>query len=188
MPVDSNAVASDVEPHGSTRRAFHLAVVYALGAIIGLAMAIPTLLYLLVPPRTRARSRWIDAGDISQLSPGVPVELSFQENRLDGWRVLTEKKTAWVVREADNKVVAFGPQCTHLACAYHWEMQSGRFVCPCHGSSFSVQGNVITGPAARPLDRYITKIENNRLQIGDLRQSVPAQASLVRGRLSGREA
>ena len=187
MPVEPSPVAGDSDVSGSTRRAFHLAVVYVLGTIIGLAMAIPTLLYLLVPPRTRSRSRWIDAGDISQLSPGIPVELNFQENRLDGWRLLTEKKTAWVVKEADNKVVAFGPQCTHLACAYHWEMQSGRFVCPCHGSSFSVDGKVITGPAARPLDRYATKIENNRLQIGELRQSGAAQASLDRGPRSGRE-
>lgn len=187
MPVDSNEVAGETEPYGSTRRAFHLAVVYVLGALIALALAIPTALYLLIPPRVRSRSRWIDAGDISQLTPGVPVELSFQANRLDGWRVLTEKKTAWVVKEADNKVVAFGPQCTHLACAYHWEMQAGKFVCPCHGSEFAIDGKVITGPAARPLDRYATKIENNRLQIGALHQSGTAEASVTRRAGSGRE-
>jgi Rieske Fe-S protein len=77
------------------------------------------------------------------------------------------------VKEKDNKIVAFGPQCTHLACAYHWEMEAGRFICPCHGSNFSIEGKVIVGPAARPLDRYLTKLVNNRLQIGELRQSNP---------------
>jgi len=168
MPVDYNA-----EVYKSTRRAFHLAVVYVLGGIIALAMAIPTALYLLVPPKARKESGWIDAGDISQLAPGVPVELTFQESRLDGWRLVTEKKIAWVVKEANSKIVAFGPQCTHLACAYHWEMEAGRFICPCHGSNFSLDGKVLAGPAARPLDRYLTKIENNRLQIGELRQSTP---------------
>src|ERR1700691_4304134 len=91
--------AGDAKPYGSTRRAFHLAVVYVLGAVIGLAMAIPTILYLLVPTRPRKESGWIDAGDVSQLAPGIPVALSFQESRLDGWRLLTEKKTAWVVKE-----------------------------------------------------------------------------------------
>jgi menaquinol-cytochrome c reductase iron-sulfur subunit len=167
MPVHS----PEAEIYGSTRRAFHLAVVYVLGGIIALFMAIPTALYLLVPPRPRKESGWIDAGDVSQLVPGVPVELSFQESRLDGWRLETEKKTAWVVKERDNKIVAFGPQCTHLACAYHWEMEAGRFICPCHGSNFSIEGKVLVGPAARPLDRYLTKIQNNRLQIGELRQS-----------------
>jgi Rieske Fe-S protein len=187
LPVDSSEVSGEAEEYGSTRRTFYLSVVYVLGAIITLAMAIPTALYLLIPPRVRSRSNWIDAGDISALMPNVPVELSFQESRLDGWKVLTEKKTAWVVKEANNKIVAFGPQCTHLACAYHWQMDAGKFVCPCHGSSFGVDGTVITGPAARPLDQYLTKIENNRLQIGALRQS-GTQASVIRKRISQPEA
>jgi len=181
MLPDTSAASSDAELYSSTRRAFHLAVVYILGAVIGLAMAIPTVLYLLVPPRVRKESGWIDAGDVSQLTPGVPVALSFQESRLDGWRLMTEKKTAWVVKEPDSRIVAFGPQCTHLACAYHWEMESGKFVCPCHGSVFSIDGKVLEGPAPRPLDRYMTKIENNRLQIGELKQSsAQAAGSVVR--------
>jgi menaquinol-cytochrome c reductase iron-sulfur subunit len=157
---------------GTTRRVFHLAVIYVLGAMITLAMAIPTAIYLLIPPRARKQSDWIDAGDISQLKPGEPVELIFEQDRLDGWKLESEKRTAWVVKEADNKIVAFGPQCTHLACAYHWEGDANKFVCPCHGSEFSMDGKVLAGPAPRPLDRYLTKIENNRLQIGELKQSV----------------
>jgi menaquinol-cytochrome c reductase iron-sulfur subunit len=157
----------------TTRRVFHLAVIYILGGVIALAMAIPTAIYLLIPPRARKPSDWIDAGDISQLKPGEPVELIFEQDRLDGWKLQSEKRTAWVVKEADNKIVAFGPQCTHLACAYHWETDADKFVCPCHGSEFSIQGKVLAGPAPRPLDRYLTKIENNRLQIGELRQSTP---------------
>lgn len=151
------------------RRAFHLAVIYILGALIGLALAIPTLLYLLVQPRNRKESGWVDAGDISQLTPGSPVEMSFQQSRVDGWRVVTEKRTAWVVKEANNQVVAFGPQCTHLGCAYHWEETTNQFECPCHASFFSAEGKVLAGPAPRPLDRYLVKIQNNRLQVGPLR-------------------
>jgi menaquinol-cytochrome c reductase iron-sulfur subunit len=159
------------EAYGPTRRAFHLAVIYVLGAIIGLAMAIPTALYLLIPPKPRGRTGWIDAGDVSQLTPGEPIEVSFQESRLDGWKLSTEKKTAWVVKEPNNKIVAFGPLCTHLACPYHWEATADKFLCPCHGSEFSIEGKVLAGPAPRPLDRYVTKIENNRLQLGELKRS-----------------
>ncbi len=169
IPENNRPLAA--EGYSSTRRAFHLAVIYALGAVIGLAMAIPTAIYLLIPPKVGKPSGFIDAGDVSQLTPGEPVELTFQQSRLDGWKLVTEKKTAWVVKEPDNKVVAFGPQCTHLGCAYHWEASTNKFSCPCHGSDFSIEGNVMAGPAPRPLDRYITKIENNRLQIGDLKQS-----------------
>jgi menaquinol-cytochrome c reductase iron-sulfur subunit len=171
MAEQITASNTGTETYGSTRRAFHLAAIYILGALIGLAMAIPTAFYLLVPPRPRKQSGWIDGGDVSQFTPGSPVELTFQQSRLDGWKLVNEKKTAWVVKEADNKIVAFGPQCTHLACAYHWEASDNKFMCPCHGSLFSIDGKVLDGPAPRPLDRYVTKISNNRLQIGELRQS-----------------
>jgi menaquinol-cytochrome c reductase iron-sulfur subunit len=153
------------------RRVFHLAVIYILGALISVALAIPALIYLLVPPRTRKDSGYVDAGDISQLTPDSPVEMSFQDTRVDGWRVVTEKKTAWVVKTPDNKIIAFGPQCTHLACAYHWDAGVRQFACPCHNSFFSLQGQVLAGPAPRPLDRYVTRIQNNRLQVGALKNS-----------------
>jgi menaquinol-cytochrome c reductase iron-sulfur subunit len=153
------------------RRAFYLAVIYVLGGVISLALAIPTLVYLLLPPKTRKDSGWIDGGDVSQLTPGTPIEISFQQTRVDGWRVVTEKKTAWVVKGNDNKVVAFGPQCTHLGCAYHWDDGVKQFACPCHASFFSTDGKVLAGPAPRPLDQYATKIQNNRLQLGALRPS-----------------
>lgn len=153
------------------RRAFHLVVIYVLGAVIGLALAIPTILYLLLPPRTRRESVWVDAGDISQLAPGTPVEMTFQQSRVDGWRVLTQKRTAWVVKGANNQVVAFGPQCTHLGCAYHWEDSTKQFACPCHASFFSAEGKVLAGPAPRPLDRYAIRVEKNRLLVGPLHPS-----------------
>ncbi len=171
MPNPATSESDVTDVYTTTRRTFHLAAIYILGAIIAVAMAIPTIMYLLIPPRARKRTAWIDAGDISQLKTGEPVELTFQQDRLDGWKVETVKKTAWVVKESNNQIVAFGPQCTHLACAYHWDTPSDKFVCPCHGSEFSIDGKVLAGPAARPLDRYATKIENNRLQLGELKQT-----------------
>jgi menaquinol-cytochrome c reductase iron-sulfur subunit len=171
MPEQTPLIQETFLPESMPRRAFHLAVIYALGTLIGIALAIPTILYLLMPPRTRQKSGWVDAGDISQLTPGTPVEMSFQLSRVDGWRVLTEKRTAWVVKGADNKIVAFGPQCTHLGCAYHWESGAKEFQCPCHNSFFSIQGKVLAGPAPRPLDRYVTQVKDSRLQIGPLKNS-----------------
>jgi menaquinol-cytochrome c reductase iron-sulfur subunit len=171
MSEQTPLIQETFRPESMPRRAFHLAVIYALGALIGIAIAIPTILYLLVPPRSRKQSGFVDAGDISQLTPGTPVEMSFQQSRVDGWRVLTEKRTAWVVKGSDNKIVAFGPQCTHLGCAYHWDPGVKEFECPCHASFFSVQGQVLAGPAPRPLDRYVTQVKDNRLQIGPLKNS-----------------
>jgi menaquinol-cytochrome c reductase iron-sulfur subunit len=95
----------------------------------------------------------------------------FRRNRVDGWKVVSEKGTAWVVKNPDRSVTAFGPQCTHLGCAYHWEESKDEFVCPCHNSVFSLDGKVLSGPAPRSLDRFETRIEGGKLLLGGLRPS-----------------
>src|SRR5438270_10316867 len=116
QPNVSSASNADLD-----RRDFQLLVLYFLSALIAVALAIPTALYLLMPPRLRKPSAYVDAGDISQLPPGVPTEMTFVESGVDGWKAVSQKKTAWVVKQPNNRVVAFGPQCTHLGCAYHYE-------------------------------------------------------------------
>lgn len=133
---------------------------------IGAALAVPAAIYLLFPPRVPKEAQWVDAGDVSGIPVGTPEELSFQRTRVDGWKVTSEKATAWVVRKPDNEVIAFMPQCTHLGCAYHWDDAKHIFICPCHTSAFSIDGKVLAGPAPRPLDRYLVKLEDNKLQIG----------------------
>jgi len=154
-----------------SRRGFFLTAIYGLWALIAAALATPAMVYLFLPPKVRREAEWIDAGDISGLRPKVPVEVVFHRNRVDGWKITSEKQTAWVVSLPDSKIVAFGPQCTHLGCAYHWDDAKAEFLCPCHNSVFSADGAVVSGPAPRPLDRYETKIENGKLLVGELRES-----------------
>lgn len=160
----------------TSRRGFYLTFIYGLWSLIGAALAAPALLYLLLPPKVRRESEWIEAADVTKLPPKVPVEVVFRKNRVDGWKITSEKETAWVVKLADQQTVAFGPQCTHLGCAYHWDEAKGEFLCPCHNSVFAVDGRVISGPAPRPLDRYETRIENGKLLVGQLRQSAGSKA------------
>lgn len=153
------------------RRTFYLTFVYGLSAIMSAVLAIPAALYLLVPSRTKKDDAWVDAGDAGQLKPNEPQEMVFRRNRVDGWRVTSEKTTAWVVQIPKQGVVAFAPQCTHLGCAYHWDDAKKVFVCPCHTSAFSIDGKVLTGPAPRPLDRYALKVDNGRVMIGSIEKS-----------------
>ena len=157
-----------------TRRKFYIAMIYGLWSLIAAALSVPAAIYLLIPPKLRKMPEWAEAGDVSKLEPRVPVEMAFRQNRVDGWKIQSEKTTAWVVKLSDAQnaqVVAYGPQCTHLGCAYHWDDNRNHFLCPCHTSIFSVDGVVVSGPAPRPLDRYETKVENGKLLLGPLRQS-----------------
>ena len=46
---------------------------------------------------------------------------------------------------------AFSAVCTHLGCVVKWKKGRRQFFCPCHGARFDVDGNVMGGPAPRPL-------------------------------------
>jgi len=148
------------------RRNVLVGAIYAMWAAISAAVGLPTLGYLLLPPKLKPQQGWTEIGDVTRLSPGVPVEMMFRRNRTDGWKITSEKNTAWVVRLTGNTILAFGPQCTHLGCAYHWDETRNQFLCPCHNSLFSVDGKVISGPAPRPLDRYATRIQGTHLYVG----------------------
>ena len=155
---------------GTSRRYFFVGAIYGLWALISAALGIPALIYLLFPPKAHKMEEWVEVGDITRLVPDVPVEMTFRKNRVDGWKVTSEKSTAWVVKDASNRVTAFGPQCTHLGCAYHWDDAKSEFLCPCHNSLFRADGKVVSGPAPRPLDRYETKVSGTKLLIGRLNQ------------------
>ena len=156
---------------GINRRVFHLSVIYGLWAVIGAAMSIPAAVYLLFPPRAKKKPEWVDVGDLAQIRVNTPEEVVFRRMRVDGWKVTSEKSTAWVVRTSERDVVAFSPQCTHLGCAYHWDEQNKEFLCPCHTSTFALDGRVLAGPAPRPLDRYNIKVDGSKLWIGDVQKS-----------------
>lgn len=58
-----------------------------------------------------------------------------------------------VHRTPDGEVRALSPRCTHLGCLVRFNDGEGAWECPCHGSRFGTDGEVIQGPATRPLER-----------------------------------
>lgn len=77
----------------------------------------------------------------------------------------------YLVRMDDGGLLAISLQCTHLGCAISWNKDSGEFDCPCHASSFNMEGEVISPPAPRSLDTYPIKIEGGLIKV-DLKNPV----------------
>jgi Rieske Fe-S protein len=48
-------------------------------------------------------------------------------------------------------VFALSAVCTHLGCITRYLSDEKAIACPCHGSRFDLEGNVVHGPAPRPL-------------------------------------
>jgi len=48
--------------------------------------------------------------------------------------------------------VMFSSICPHLGCRFNWDTGQNKFICPCHGSVYSLYGEHLAGPAPRGLD------------------------------------
>lgn len=65
---------------------------------------------------------------------------------------INKEQRVWVVRN-EQGIYALWSRCTHLGCTPNWFGAESRFRCPCHGSNFNLNGDVIAGPAPKPLWR-----------------------------------
>jgi glycine/D-amino acid oxidase-like deaminating enzyme/nitrite reductase/ring-hydroxylating ferredoxin subunit len=54
-------------------------------------------------------------------------------------------------RAADGVVTMVSATCTHMGCTVRWNDAERTWDCPCHGSRFTAQGSIISGPAEKPL-------------------------------------
>lgn len=63
-----------------------------------------------------------------------------------------QKERVWIVR-TDTGIYAFLALCRHLGCTPNWVEAEHLFKCPCHGSNFDINGDVVAGPAPAPLFR-----------------------------------
>jgi Rieske Fe-S protein len=67
-----------------------------------------------------------------------------------------------LVRLTEDRFVAFGQKCTHLACAVVPEFESNRLLCPCHKGYFELEtGRPVAGPPRRPLPLVQLQVKAN---------------------------
>lgn len=71
----------------------------------------------------------------------------------------------YIVRLNDGGFLALWQRCTHLGCTVPWRKDEKQFHCPCHSSLYNIQGEVIGGPAPRPLDQFPIEVVNGSLVV-----------------------
>lgn len=70
-----------------------------------------------------------------------------------------------VVRSADGNLFAVSSVCTHKGCDVGYDKKLDHLRCPCHESQYGLDGEIIKGPAQKPLKRYGVSTENGRVVI-----------------------
>lgn len=123
-----------------TRRSFLL---WGWGAFLAfLASAGGATLRFLLPNVLYEPSQKFRAGKVRDYPMGITID---KPNRV------------WIVRN-DQGLYAMWARCTHLGCTPNWFPAETRFRCPCHGSNFNADGDVIAGPAPKPLWRVMVNV------------------------------
>ena len=77
--------------------------------------------------------------DITDLAPGEGGIVNSCGKKVAGYR------------DEDGQLHAVSSACTHLGCQVAWNGAERTWDCPCHASRFTVDGEILNGPATRPL-------------------------------------
>jgi Rieske Fe-S protein len=77
---------------------------------------------------------------VSDVGPGTGSIVDYEGTRLA------------VYRNEQGNVTALSARCTHMGCLVGFNPAERSWDCPCHGSRFALDGQVLEGPAVAPLE------------------------------------
>ncbi len=71
----------------------------------------------------------------------------------------------YLSRLPDGGFLALYQRCTHLGCTVPWNQDENKFICPCHNSQFTAEGELLNPPAPRPLDLFRVFFEEGLVKV-----------------------
>lgn len=87
----------------------------------------------------------------------VPKSVNDVRNE-EGSVVMHNGKRAGAYRDENGKLHLVDTSCTHLGCETEWNHAEKTWDCPCHGSRYTYAGEVVEGPAVKPLTNLTEEV------------------------------
>jgi len=150
---------------GSTRREFLKLFTIGLSSLIAIVIVIPMVGILVGTIYRKKKLRWAKVAEMDSLPVGEPTKVSWRDEKVDAFIREAMERDVWAIKHSATEVTIFSPVCPHLGCRYDWHPEKHEFICPCHGSMYSITGKVLGGPAPRPLDTLPWKLEKGELYV-----------------------
>ena len=167
LPVEQNKEElTPVDPLTVSRRWLLLKIGALFNAVVGVAVAVPVVKYLLSPAKPDdAYKSWVSLGSVDAFPVGETRLAKFTNPVSQEWDGDTDRIACWVRHISQQEFQVFAINCAHLGCPVRWFPQAQLFMCPCHGGAYYADGSRASGPPERGLFTYDAKIVNGELQI-----------------------
>ncbi len=139
-----------------------------IGAVAGLIPAGAGLAVFLDPLRRKSSaSGAVRVASLESLpADGQPLKFPVLATRIDAWNKFREVPigAVYLRRTNDGKVEAFNVVCPHAGCFVDFLPERGKYLCPCHNSTFTIAGKIDdpASPAARGLDTLEVEIRKQK--------------------------
>jgi menaquinol-cytochrome c reductase iron-sulfur subunit len=139
---------------GFLKKAFSIVI----GGLVGLVPGIAGLTMLVDPLRRKsAAGAAVKVATLDAIpADGVPRKFPVLADKTDAWNKFKDVPigAVYLRRTGDRKVEALNVVCPHAGCFVDFSGDRGRFLCPCHNSSFTVDGKIAdpSSPSPRALD------------------------------------
>ena len=145
-----------------SRSKFLTGATAALGGLIGVAIAVPSIGFVLGPSFKEEAWYWSSFGPVDnpEYQEGSYVPVIFER----GANGDLDRRVAFVRRDGAEEFTIMSNICMHLGCPV--QFKTTNFACPCHGGQFDTEGIRTAGPPVRPLNRFEYKVENGNLLVG----------------------
>lgn len=85
---------------------------------------------------------------------GSPVAVTVRTTLDDAWNRFKDVPVGsiWLRKQPDGSIIAFNSICPHLGCSVNYRPGEEDFYCPCHTSSFDLDGNKTNEVPPRDMD------------------------------------
>ena len=144
-----------------------------IGGIAGLFPLVVGLLVFLDPLRSRRKGGgegFVKVAALDALLVGKPRRVTVYDDRVDAWNLFAREPvgSVYLLRRKDGSVEALSAVCPHAGCSVDWDPDRDIYQCPCHDSSFKIDGSINNpkSPAARGLDSL--DVEKDKLAKGEV--------------------
>ncbi len=165
-----------------TRRSFFKYIF--MGAMAGLgALGAGSFFSFFLPRKTQAFGSKVKAGKVADFP--IQTKAGSTVTTVIGATARNRDGRFYMVHLEDGLIALYW-KCVHLGCTVPWNPQEeftyegikyvGMFHCPCHGSTYIPNGQIVAGPAPRPLDYMEITLEGDNVTVdtGKIKQRIKA--------------